>query len=87
MKIKSNFKWNIEELQKSIEDKYTKILNEGRLPHSILIHPETLISILTSDEYFELHKFQAPDSKLFHFKVTGDPSMHLGEWKFLVIED
>jgi len=86
-KVKNNLRWNINELQDTIQSKFFKIQEEGRMPYAILMHPETYHSIVTSEEYRKIFmiNFQSMNTlQLFHYKVVADLDIHLGEWELLV---
>ena len=86
MKIKNNFKWDIQHLEENMKILWTKAMeNATTYPYGFVMHPETLYSMISSDEYFEHYKFHFNDhGKIFGFKVVGDIDMHKGEWSLLV---
>jgi len=86
MKVKSNFKWDIESLEKNMRDVWSKAtLGSKGIPYGFVMHPETLYSMISSDEYFEHYRFHFNDNNMiFGFKVIGDNNMHEGEWELLI---
>jgi len=53
-------------------------------PYGILIHPETLHSIVMSEEYWnEVSPSSMASNLLFYYKVVNDLDMHLGDWEIL----
>jgi len=88
MKMKNNMKWDIDHLHDNIEKCIHKVQDAGRIPYGLIMHPETLYSIVMSDEYRKQTMISTlyASNELFFYKVVGDKDMHFGEWEVLVRE-
>ena len=84
-RIKNNFKWDINHLQTNMRERWKTAMDEDKMPYAFAMHPETLYSIIMSDEY-EKGGYQFRSDSLFMFKVIGDINMHIGEWNLLIKE-
>ena len=86
MKIKSNFKWDMKHLEDNMKAMWKKAMESSKgYPYGFVMHPETLYSMISSDEYFEHYRFHFNDhGMIFGFKVVGDIDMQEGEWNLLI---